>query len=126
MMLTFERKDKEIRPYTKRTSRCPFYGFIAESDVMIDTEENHCALASVISLLPNPYCLMEAIRNKLISYPVWEGCSLNTERNGKKLVENLGKIRVCPREFRPAKGKWKGWPFETWVKYLRNTTSIEE
>jgi hypothetical protein len=112
----------EIRPYTKRTSRCPFYGFIVKSNIMIDTEENHCALASVISLLSSPYCLMEAIRDK----PGWDGCSLNTERNGKKLVEILEKIRVCPREYRPAKGTWDGWPLKIWLKYLENTTSIED
>ncbi len=111
----------EIRPYTKRTSRCPFYAFIVKSDVMIDTEENQCAFAAIINLPQSSYCLKEMMGDK----PNLSKCPLNTGENGRKIVEGLEKIRVCPREFRPAKGKWDGWPLRIWMRHIEDM-AIEE
>ena len=126
MMLTFESKDREIKPYTKRIFRCPFYGFTVESKdgenyVMIDTEENQCAFAAIINLPQSSYCLKEMMGDK----PNLSKCPLNTGENGKKIVESLEKIRVCPREFRPAKGKWDGWPLKIWMRHIDDTATEE-
>ena len=76
-----ERKDKETRPYVLRPD-CPFYGFsVMSGGVMMDSEGNQCALETK-SYHP---CQMEIIRDK----PNWYKCPLNTEENGKKIVENL-------------------------------------
>jgi hypothetical protein len=116
-----ERKDRGIALYVMKRSACPFYGFVVKSNVMLDTVKKRCAL-TLITTRPYNLCQMEIIRDK----PNWFKCPLNTEENGKKIVENLEKIRVCPREFRPAKAKsWDGMTLKIWMRHIADM-AIEE
>lgn len=110
------RKSKEIRPYVLRPP-CPFYGFTAILGFMRDSKDNQCALKIE---LYDP-CQMELDGDK----PRWSICPFNTKENRKEIEGKLEKIRVFPREHRPAKGKWKGWPLEIWMKHIEDV-AIEE
>ncbi len=102
-----ERKDKEIRPYVLRPD-CAFHGFSGMFDgVMMDSGGNQCALKTG-SYSP---CQMEMRGNK----PYWSECPFNTEENRKYIEENSEKVRVFPREHRPAKAKkWDGISLKDW------------
>lgn len=110
------RKSKEIRPYVLRPP-CPFYGFTAILRFMRDSGDNQCALK--IGLY-DP-CQMKLDGDQ----PKWSICPFNTEENRKKIAGPLEKIRVFPREHRPAKGKWDGWPLEIWMRHIEDV-AIEE
>ena len=111
-----ERKDKEIKPYTPRPN-CFLYGFTTILRFMRDSGDNQCALKI---RLYDP-CEMEMMGDK----PRWSECPLNTEENRKNIEGNLEKIRVFPKEFRPAKGKWDGWPLKIWMRHIDDTATEE-
>ena len=110
MGLSLKRKDKEIRPYVLRPD-CAFHGFSGMSNVMMDSGGNQCAL-KIDSYSP---CQMEMVGNK----PSWSECPFNTEKNRKYIEENSEKVRVFPREHRPAKVKeWNGWTLKIWLRHI--------
>ena len=118
-------RSPRIRPYVQR-SDCPFYGFNKEFNtlVMEDSEDDQCALDMIITKrysLCKSLCQMEIMRTR----PDWYKCPLNTEENGRKLVESLEKIRVFPREYRPAKGKWNGFPLKIWMRHIKDLMDEE-
>ena len=123
--------EDDTKPYdiVERTS-CPFYGFrlFYEIDakncegkhIMEDAGGDQCAFASIINVPNRLYCLMESIKDK----PNWTNCSLNTIENKVKLSKFLEKIRVFPREFRPAKVRsWRGISLEIWVRHITDMTN---
>ena len=109
MGFSLKRKDKEIKPYTPRPA-CPFYGFTTILHFMRDSGDNQCALKIE---LYDP-CEMEMAGDK----PIWIKCPLNTEENRKEIEGNLEKIKVFPREHRPAKKRsWPGISLRDWMIY---------
>jgi len=115
-----DRKDREIKPYNQpgRRPPCPFYGFDATFDVLVmnDSGGDQCALKTD-SYSP---CQMEIVGDT----PNWFVCPLNTDKNRRRLERSLEKIRVFPREFRPAKARsWRGISLEIWVRHITNMTN---
>jgi hypothetical protein len=110
------RKSKEIKPYVPRPN-CFLYGFTTILRFMRDSGDNQCAL----KIRFYDPCEMEMMGDK----PRWSECPLNTEENRKNIEGNLEKIRVFPKEFRPAKGKWDGILLKVWKRHI-DDTAIEE
>jgi len=120
-----EDRKTETKPYAQlsyaqlRRPPCPFYGFNMSDNIMRDSRGRQCAL------ITGYYgrCQMEMVRDK----PSWHNCSLNTQENRNKITRNLDKIRVFPREFRPANAKeWDGMSLMSWVKYIIDGVPIKE
>lgn len=80
-----------------------------DKQVMKDRENDLCALAKIINF-DRPYCWMGKINKN------WPNCLLNTRKNNEKVGENLDKIMVFPKEFKPADKPWLGIPLRTWMR----------
>lgn len=109
-MMEKRRKNKETRPSVLRPD-CSFHGFSLRGKLMTDSKGNQCALKTE-SYAP---CQIEMAGDK----PNWYKCPLKTEENKKRIEEgDLKEVRVFPREYRPAKGKWNGFPLKIWMRHI--------
>jgi len=108
----------ELKPYVlveRFEKPCAFYGFSLRGKLMTDSKGNQCALKTE-SYDP---CQIEIAGNEVR----WSGCPFNTEENKKRIEEgDLKEVIVFPREHRPEKGKWGGWPLEVWMRHIDDLT----
>ena len=108
------KRKKELELVTlKQRYDCPFYGFHAAREMLIDSEGNQCAL---ITKRYSP-CQM-GIRDQI---PSWSECPFNTEESRRAISEYSGSFRVFPEELFP-KGKesWEGISLTEWLAYVRS------
>lgn len=109
-------RNEPLKPYFEvERPPCPFYGFHATPNFLVDQKGNQCALITD-SYSP---CQMEMGEEE----PNWELCPLR--RDDIEILRSLGEsaktAKAFPREFHPPKlRQWEGIPLTEWVDYVSN------